>query len=82
MHCNAAAKVRAATDLPEPGGPVNNQACVIEPGSSVAPDTSAAADLAAVADWVAGPRDRPMLVDAKVTRERGAWWLEEAFRGH
>lgn len=40
------------------------------------------ADLAAVADWVTGPRDRPMLVDAKVTRERGAWWLEEAFRGH
>ena len=40
------------------------------------------ADLAAVADWVKGPRDRPMLVDAKVTRERGAWWLEEAFRGH
>ena len=34
------------------------------------------ADLAAVADWVAGPRDRPMLVDAKVTRRarrRGGW---------
>ena len=41
-----------------------------------------AADLSAVADWLAGPRDRPMLVDAKVTREHGSWWLEEAFRGH
>ncbi|SFO48731.1 Acetolactate synthase large subunit [Actinomadura madurae] len=40
------------------------------------------ADLAAVADWLAGPRDRPMLVDAKVTRGRPAWWLAEAFRGH
>ncbi|WP_242909970.1 thiamine pyrophosphate-binding protein [Actinomadura terrae] len=39
-------------------------------------------DLDAVADWLAGPRDRPMLVDAKVTRGRPAWWLEEAFRGH
>ncbi|TDC55813.1 thiamine pyrophosphate-binding protein [Actinomadura sp. KC345] len=39
-------------------------------------------DLAAVAGWLAGPRDRPMLVDAKVTRGGPAWWLEEAFRGH
>lgn len=40
-----------------------------------------AADMAAVRDWVEGPRTRPLVVDAKVTRERGAWWLEEAF-GH
>lgn len=39
-------------------------------------------DLDAVAAWLAGPRDRPMVVDAKVTRDRPAWWLEEAFRGH
>ncbi|MCK2218097.1 thiamine pyrophosphate-binding protein [Actinomadura sp. ATCC 31491] len=40
------------------------------------------ADLAGVADWLKGPRDRPLLVHAKVTRDRGAWWLEEAFKGH
>jgi thiamine pyrophosphate-dependent acetolactate synthase large subunit-like protein len=40
-----------------------------------------AADTAAVADWVAGPRARPLLVDAKVT-SAPSWWLEEAFRGH
>ncbi|TDD30215.1 thiamine pyrophosphate-binding protein [Actinomadura sp. KC06] len=40
------------------------------------------ADLAAVETWLAGPRDRPMVVDAKITRGRPAWWLEEAFRGH
>ncbi|XRQ14939.1 thiamine pyrophosphate-binding protein [Actinomadura welshii] len=40
------------------------------------------ADLDAVAGWLAGPRDRPMVVDAKVARGRPAWWLEEAFRGH
>jgi len=40
------------------------------------------ADLDAVRDWVAGPRSAPLLIDAKVVRDRGAWWLEEAFRGH
>jgi thiamine pyrophosphate-dependent acetolactate synthase large subunit-like protein len=40
-----------------------------------------ATDMAAVRDWLDGPRDRPLVVDAKVTRDRGAWWLEEAF-GH
>ncbi|MEU6742833.1 thiamine pyrophosphate-binding protein [Streptosporangium sandarakinum] len=39
-------------------------------------------DLAAVARWLDGPRERPLLVHAMVTRARGAWWLEEAFRGH
>jgi thiamine pyrophosphate-dependent acetolactate synthase large subunit-like protein len=39
-------------------------------------------DLAAVAAWLAGPRDRPMLVDAKVTRGEPSWWLAEAFRNH
>jgi thiamine pyrophosphate-dependent acetolactate synthase large subunit-like protein len=39
-------------------------------------------DLAAVADWIAGPRDRPMVVDAKVARSEPSWWLAEAFRGH
>ncbi len=42
----------------------------------------AAADLGAVRDWLAGPRGRPVLIDAKVTSAHGSWWLEEAFRGH
>jgi acetolactate synthase I/II/III large subunit len=41
-----------------------------------------AADLGAVRDWLDGPRERPLLIDAKVTSARGSWWLEEAFRGH
>ncbi|MGW3413260.1 thiamine pyrophosphate-binding protein [Streptomyces sp. NPDC000888] len=40
------------------------------------------ADLKAVEDWVVGPRSAPLLIDAKVVSDRGAWWLEEAFRGH
>ncbi|MEO3926533.1 thiamine pyrophosphate-binding protein [Micromonosporaceae bacterium B7E4] len=39
-------------------------------------------DLAPLREWLARPRDRPLVVDAKITSERGAWWLEEAFRGH
>jgi len=42
----------------------------------------AGADLAPVRDWLAGPRERPLLIDAKVTSAHGSWWLEEAFRGH
>jgi thiamine pyrophosphate-dependent acetolactate synthase large subunit-like protein len=39
-------------------------------------------DLDAVRKWLEGPRDRPMLVDAKVRTDEAAWWLVEAFRGH
>jgi acetolactate synthase I/II/III large subunit len=38
--------------------------------------------LTGLTDWLDGPRDTPLLIDAKVTAGRGAWWLEEAFRGH
>jgi acetolactate synthase I/II/III large subunit len=40
------------------------------------------ADLSGVADWLSGPLDRPLVVDAKVVSAGGSWWLEEAFRGH
>jgi thiamine pyrophosphate-dependent acetolactate synthase large subunit-like protein len=39
-------------------------------------------DVDGIRDWLAGSRSTPMVVDAKVTAERGSWWLEEAFRGH
>ena len=35
-HCSAAASARAATDRPDPAGPVNSQACVIAPAGAVA----------------------------------------------
>jgi hypothetical protein len=41
-----------------------------------------AADLAPVRGWLDGPRERPLLIDAKVTSAHGSWWLEEAFHGH
>ncbi len=39
-------------------------------------------DLRPVQAWLDGKRNRPLLIDAKVTSDRGSWWLEEAFRGH
>jgi thiamine pyrophosphate-dependent acetolactate synthase large subunit-like protein len=39
-----------------------------------------AADLDGVTTWLDGPRDRPLLVDAKITNDGGSWWLAEAFR--
>jgi thiamine pyrophosphate-dependent acetolactate synthase large subunit-like protein len=41
----------------------------------------APSDLDGLASWLAGPRDRPLVIDAKVT-SGPSWWLEEAFRGH
>jgi thiamine pyrophosphate-dependent acetolactate synthase large subunit-like protein len=41
-----------------------------------------AGDLSAARDWLAGPRERPLVIDAKVVSARPSWWLEEAFRGH
>ncbi|BBH68220.1 acetolactate synthase I/II/III large subunit [Actinoplanes sp. OR16] len=39
-------------------------------------------DLDRVRDWLAGPRDVPLVIDAKVAPGKPSWWLEEAFRGH
>jgi thiamine pyrophosphate-dependent acetolactate synthase large subunit-like protein len=39
-------------------------------------------DLDAVSLWLKGNRDRPLLIDARITAEHGSWWLTEAFRGH
>jgi len=39
-------------------------------------------DLTPLAAWINGPRDRPLVIDAKVAKGQPSWWLEEAFRGH
>ena len=40
------------------------------------------ADMAGVRDWLASTRSTTLMVDAKVTRDKPSWWMEEAFRGH
>ncbi|MDI3331019.1 MAG: thiamine pyrophosphate-binding protein [Micrococcus sp.] len=39
-------------------------------------------DLDAVRAWVAGPRSAPLVIDARIASDGGAWWLAEAFTGH
>jgi thiamine pyrophosphate-dependent acetolactate synthase large subunit-like protein len=39
-------------------------------------------DLGPVRDWLGSAPTHPIVIDAKISRERGSWWLEEAFRGH
>jgi thiamine pyrophosphate-dependent acetolactate synthase large subunit-like protein len=39
-------------------------------------------DIKALSDAINGPRDRPLVIHAKVTKGQPSWWLEEAFRGH
>ncbi|MBS1691005.1 MAG: thiamine pyrophosphate-binding protein [Actinobacteria bacterium] len=40
------------------------------------------ADLDAVGTWLAGPATAPLVLDAKITSDGGAWWLAEAFARH
>lgn len=44
------------------------------------------ADLQPVKDWIAayraGAQNRPLVIDAKISSDGGAWWLAEAFQGH
>jgi len=39
-------------------------------------------DLSAVQAWLAAPQRRPLVIDAKIASDGGAWWLHEAFKGH
>jgi acetolactate synthase I/II/III large subunit len=62
--------------------PETDLAAIARGHGYAAATVGAVADLAPVKAWLSGPRDRPMLIDAKVTRTKPSWWLEEAFRGH
>jgi thiamine pyrophosphate-dependent acetolactate synthase large subunit-like protein len=39
-------------------------------------------DLTGVSDWLAGDRSTPLVIDAKIASDGGAWWLAEAFHQH
>lgn len=40
------------------------------------------ADLDAVGDWLTSNPSKPLVIDAKIASDSGAWWLAEAFKGH
>ena len=39
-------------------------------------------DLTPVDEWLSGPRQVPLVIDARIASDGGAWWLAEAFKGH
>ncbi|MET3905154.1 thiamine pyrophosphate-binding protein [Paenarthrobacter sp. 4246] len=39
-------------------------------------------DLTPVGEWLSGPRQAPLVIDARIASDGGAWWLAEAFKGH
>ena len=42
----------------------------------------AEADLEAVREWLEAGPTTPIVIDARIASDGGAWWLAEAFRGH
>lgn len=40
------------------------------------------ADLQAVQEWLEGAKESPLIIDARIASDGGAWWLAEAFKGH
>ncbi|MFB9857128.1 thiamine pyrophosphate-binding protein [Paenarthrobacter aurescens] len=39
-------------------------------------------DLTPVGEWLSGPRQAPLVIDARIASDGGAWWLAEAFKVH
>ncbi|WP_309073410.1 thiamine pyrophosphate-binding protein [Paenarthrobacter sp.] len=39
-------------------------------------------DLTPVGEWLSGSRQAPLVIDARIASDGGAWWLAEAFKGH
>ena len=91
-HFGAGAESQGGPAVDPDGGPA------VDLGTVTFPDTDIAAiargfgadavtvrsvgDLAAVRTWLQGTPNRPLVIDAKIASDGGAWWLAEAFKGH
>jgi thiamine pyrophosphate-dependent acetolactate synthase large subunit-like protein len=80
------------------GGPAVVDPAVVDLSTVTFPDTDIAAiargfgadavtvrsvaDLDEVRAWVRESPSRPLVIDAKIASDGGAWWLAEAFKGH
>ncbi|MGD6978705.1 MULTISPECIES: thiamine pyrophosphate-binding protein [Citricoccus] len=62
--------------------PVTDIAAIARGHGAEGVTVTCAADLDAVRAWVAGPRSVPLVIDARIASDGGAWWLAEAFTGH
>jgi thiamine pyrophosphate-dependent acetolactate synthase large subunit-like protein len=70
----------ADADLSTVTFPDTNLAAIAEGFGCTGLTVRTVADLDGVSDWLSGPRDRPLLLDAKIANDGGSWWLAEAFR--
>ncbi|WP_280423868.1 thiamine pyrophosphate-binding protein [Nocardia carnea] len=66
--------------------PETDIAAIAEGFGAIGVTVRSARDLTPVREWVeryrTGEQQRPLVIDAKITSDGGAWWLAEAFAGH
>lgn len=77
---------------PDGGGPGVDLSTVTFPDTDIAAiargfgadavTVRSVADLEEVRGWVRERPSRPLVIDAKIASDGGAWWLAEAFKGH
>ncbi|MEU1956155.1 thiamine pyrophosphate-binding protein [Nocardia rhamnosiphila] len=76
----------AAADHATVTFPETDIAAIAEGFGATGVTVGSVADLAPVREWVEQyrrtGRARPLVIDAKITSDGGAWWLAEAFAGH
>ncbi|MEO3934738.1 thiamine pyrophosphate-binding protein [Micrococcaceae bacterium Sec7.4] len=74
--------VDTAVDLSTVTFPDTDIAAIARGFGADAVTVRSAADLEAVRAWLQDRPDRPLVIDAKIASDGGAWWLAEAFKGH
>lgn len=74
--------VDTAVDLSTVTFPETDIAAIARGFGADAVTVRSAADLDAVRAWLQARPDRPLVIDAKIASDGGAWWLAEAFKGH
>ncbi|MET4095973.1 thiamine pyrophosphate-binding protein [Arthrobacter sp. UYCu712] len=78
----AAADGGPAVDLGTVTFPDTDIAAIARGFGADAVTVRSAADLDEVRKWVQERPARPLVIDAKIASDGGAWWLAEAFKGH
>ena len=76
----------ATTDLGSVTFPATDIAAIARGFGAEGITVRSVADLENVRPWIAtfeaGKQTRPLVIDAKIASDGGAWWLAEAFKGH
>lgn len=76
----------ATADLGSVTFPVTDIAAIARGFGAEGITVRSVADLENVRPWIAtyaaGKQTKPLVIDAKIASDGGAWWLAEAFKGH